>query len=172
MKFLKYKTKNFRKIKILSNYKKSRRRKYLETVIEIDHKIIIIFKIIFLIFFIYFDITLFTKIKIKPITKVSQTIFNEMKSYEDMHKNISLEEYTLIITADHGNCEVMRNKDGSINTSHTTNKVPFIVTDKKIKLLDGNLSDIAPTILYLMGLEIPKEMTGNILIKRRGVKRK
>ena len=92
MKFLKYKTKNFRKIKILSNYKKSRRRKYLETVIEIDHKIIIIFKIIFLIFFIYFDITLFTKIKIKPITKVSQTIFNEMKSYEDMHKNISLEE--------------------------------------------------------------------------------
>ena len=92
MKFLKYKTKNFRKIKILSNYKKSRRRKYLETVIEIDHKIIIVFKIIFLIFFIYFDITLFTKIKIKPITKVSQTIFNEMKSYEDMHKNISLEE--------------------------------------------------------------------------------
>lgn len=86
-------------------------------------------------------------------------------------KNISLEEYTLIITADHGNCEVMRNKDGSINTSHTTNKVPFIVTDKKIKLLDGNLSDIAPTILYLMGIEIPKEMTGNILIKRKGVRK-
>ena len=81
--------------------------------------------------------------------------------------NISLEEYTLIVTADHGNCEVMRNKDGSINTSHTTNVVPFIVTDKKLKLNNGKLGDIAPTILYLMGLDIPKEMTGNILIKNR-----
>ena len=79
--------------------------------------------------------------------------------------NISLEEYTLIVTADHGNCEVMRNNDGTINTSHTTNLVPFIVTDKKMKLNNGKLGDIAPTILYLMGLDIPKEMTGNILIK-------
>ena len=81
--------------------------------------------------------------------------------------NISLEEYTLIVTADHGNCEVMRNKDGSINTSHTTNLVPFIVTDKKLKLNNGKLGDIAPTILYLMDLDIPKEMTGNILVKNR-----
>ena len=81
--------------------------------------------------------------------------------------NISLDEYTVIITADHGNCEVMRNKDGSINTSHTTNKVPFIITDKRLKLLDGKLCDIAPTILFLMGLDIPSEMTGNILIKNR-----
>lgn len=79
--------------------------------------------------------------------------------------NISLDEYTVIITADHGNCEEMRNKDGSINTSHTTNPVPFIVLEKKLKLLDGKLGDIAPTILTLMGLEVPKEMTGNILIK-------
>ena len=82
-------------------------------------------------------------------------------------KNISLDEYTMIIIADHGNCEVMRNKDGSINTSHTTNLVPFIVLDKKVKLLDGKLGDVAPTILYLMGLDIPSEMTGNILIKNR-----
>ena len=81
--------------------------------------------------------------------------------------NISLEEYTLIVTADHGNCEVMRGIDGSINTSHTTNVVPFIVTDKKLKLTNGKLGDIAPTILYLMGLDIPKEMTGNILVKNR-----
>ena len=81
--------------------------------------------------------------------------------------NISLDEYTLIITADHGNCEVMKNKDGSINTNHTTNHVPFIVTEKKLKLNDGKLGDIAPTILYLMGLDIPKEMTGNILIKNK-----
>lgn len=87
-------------------------------------------------------------------------------------ENISLDEYTVIITADHGNCEVMRNKDNSINTSHTTNKVPCIITDKKLKLQDGSLADIAPTILYLMGLEIPKEMTGNILVKnKKGVKR-
>ncbi len=85
-------------------------------------------------------------------------------------QNISLDEYTIIVTADHGNCEVMRNKDGSINTSHTTNKVPFIVTDKKAKLRDGILSDIAPTILYLMGIDIPTEMTGKILIKNKGVK--
>ena len=82
-------------------------------------------------------------------------------------ENISLDEYNIIITADHGNCEVMRNKDGSINTSHTTNKVPFIITNKKIKLQDGKLADIAPTILYLMGIEIPSEMTGDILIKNR-----
>ena len=88
---------------------------------------------------------------------------------EKILENISLEEYTLIITADHGNCEVMKNKDGSINTSHTTNKVPFIITDKKLKLKDGKLSDIAPTILYLMEQKIPKEMTGNILIKNRKV---
>lgn len=82
-------------------------------------------------------------------------------------KNISLDEYTMIIIADHGNCEVMKNKDGSINTSHTTNLVPFIVLDKKVKLLDGKLGDIAPTILYLMGIDIPSEMTGNILIKNK-----
>lgn len=79
--------------------------------------------------------------------------------------NISLDEYTVIITADHGNCEVMRNKDGSVNTSHTTNRVPFIVLDKGIRLMDGKLGDIAPTILRIMGLDIPSEMTGNVLIK-------
>ena len=85
--------------------------------------------------------------------------------------NISLDEYTIVITADHGNCEVMKNKDGSVNTSHTTNRVPLIITDKKLRLRDGKLGDIAPTILYLMGLDIPKEMNGNILIKnKKGVK--
>ena len=90
---------------------------------------------------------------------------------EKILENISLEEYTLIVTADHGNCEVMKNKDGSINTSRTTNRVTFIITDKKLKLKDGKLSDIAPTILYLMGQKIPKEMTGNILIKNRKVEK-
>ena len=88
---------------------------------------------------------------------------------EKILENISLDEYTVIVTADHGNCETMKNKDGSINTSHTNNKVPFIITDKRLKLKDGKLSDIAPTILYLMGLDIPKEMNGEILIKNRKV---
>ena len=73
---------------------------------------------------------------------------------------------TLIVTADHGNSEVMIDDNGNVITSHTTNKVPFIITDKSIKLEDGKLADIAPTMLYLLGLDIPKEMTGNVLIKK------
>lgn len=79
---------------------------------------------------------------------------------------INLEKYTLIITADHGNCEYMKESDGTPNKSHTTSLVPFIVCDKKYQLIEkGKLGDIAPTMLKIMGLDIPKEMTGNILIK-------
>ena len=77
---------------------------------------------------------------------------------------VNLDEYTVIITADHGNCEVMINNDGSINTQHTTNFVPFIVMNKKITLKDGKLGDIAVTMLDLMELDIPSEMTGNSLV--------
>ena len=77
----------------------------------------------------------------------------------------NLNDYTLVLTADHGNCEVMLNEDGSINTYHSSNLVPFIITDENIKLKDGKLGDIAPTILKLMDLEIPKEMEGNVLIE-------
>ncbi len=81
--------------------------------------------------------------------------------------NINLDKYSIIITADHGNCEEMINKDGSINTAHTTNEVPMILVDKEYKLIkNGGLSDIAPTILALMDLDIPKEMTGNVLIEK------
>ena len=71
--------------------------------------------------------------------------------------------YTLIVTADHGNCELMKDDEGNIITSHTTNKVPFIVCKKGIKLKDGKLGDIAPTILKIMGIEVPIEMTGEVL---------
>ena len=71
----------------------------------------------------------------------------------------------LIITADHGNCEEMIDKNGKPHTYHTTNPVPFIVCDKKYKVYDGELSDIAPSILNAIGLPIPQEMTGNIIIK-------
>ena len=73
----------------------------------------------------------------------------------------------LIITADHGNCEEMVDKNGRPHTYHTTNKVPFIVCDKKYQVKDGELSDIAPSILNILNIEIPKEMTGNIIIKEK-----
>ncbi|MFA5604128.1 MAG: 2,3-bisphosphoglycerate-independent phosphoglycerate mutase [Bacilli bacterium] len=73
---------------------------------------------------------------------------------------------TLIITADHGNCEYMQDEQGNIITAHTTNKVPFIITNKNYKLKDGCLGDIAPTILEILNVEKPIEMNRNSLIKK------
>ena len=88
------------------------------------------------------------------------------KCLEKLITNIDLSEYTIIITADHGNCEQMINDDNTINTAHTTNLVPFIVLDKNIKLKNkiGSLSQIAPTILKIMNLDIPNEMVKEVLI--------
>ena len=72
---------------------------------------------------------------------------------------------TLIVTADHGNSDYMIDRDGNVVTSHSTSLVPFIVTNNSLKLKDGKLADIAPTILELMKIEIPSEMTGESLIK-------
>jgi 2,3-bisphosphoglycerate-independent phosphoglycerate mutase len=71
-----------------------------------------------------------------------------------------------MITADHGNAEQMFQPDGSPVTAHTTNPVPFYVVGADVKLRDGRLADIAPTMLDLMGLEKPEEMTGQTLILR------
>jgi 2,3-bisphosphoglycerate-independent phosphoglycerate mutase len=74
-------------------------------------------------------------------------------------------EYTVIVIADHGNCEVMMNPDGTMNTAHTTNPVPIIIVDKDIKEVhSGNLGAIAPTVLKLIGIPQPKEMTQTPLI--------
>lgn len=72
---------------------------------------------------------------------------------------------TLIIIADHGNCDMMWDENHKPVTSHTTNPVLCIITKKGIKLHDGKLADIAPTMIYLLGREIPEEMTGNVLVK-------
>ncbi len=74
--------------------------------------------------------------------------------------------YTVFLTADHGNADYMINEDGTPNTAHTMNPVPFFIIDKDWKgtVKTGKLGDLAPTILTVMGLVIPKEMTGNILI--------
>lgn len=74
--------------------------------------------------------------------------------------------YTVFLTADHGNADYMVNADGTPNTAHTLNLVPFFIisNDFQGKVKDGKLGDIAPTILHFMGLPIPKEMTGNLLV--------
>jgi 2,3-bisphosphoglycerate-independent phosphoglycerate mutase len=74
--------------------------------------------------------------------------------------------YVSIIIADHGNPDIMINPDGTPHTAHTTNPVPIIVVDSQFTgpVKSGKLGDIAPTILKFMGLEIPSEMTGDVLI--------
>lgn len=74
--------------------------------------------------------------------------------------------YTIFLTADHGNSDYMINEDGTPNTAHTMNPVPLFIIDNNWhgKLKPGKLGDIAPTILTLMNLPIPAEMTGEILI--------
>jgi 2,3-bisphosphoglycerate-independent phosphoglycerate mutase len=75
--------------------------------------------------------------------------------------------YSIIIIADHGNADMMINEDGTPNTAHTTNLVPCILVDDnyKGKLKNGKLGDLAPTILTLMGIPVPAEMTGHVLLE-------
>lgn len=74
-------------------------------------------------------------------------------------------DFTMFITADHGNAEIMEDNKGEIITAHTTSLVPFIITDKAItNIKEGKLGDIAPTILKYMDIDKPEEMTGNNLI--------
>ncbi|MFM8741510.1 MAG: 2,3-bisphosphoglycerate-independent phosphoglycerate mutase, partial [Cytophagales bacterium] len=77
--------------------------------------------------------------------------------------------YVTIIIADHGNSDVMINDDGTPNTAHTTNLVPCILVDDSqtfSKINDGKLGDLAPTILTLMGIDLPAEMTGKVLLQK------
>ncbi|WP_167597960.1 2,3-bisphosphoglycerate-independent phosphoglycerate mutase [Leeuwenhoekiella sp. ZYFB001] len=73
--------------------------------------------------------------------------------------------YSTIVIADHGNCETMKNEDGSPNTAHTTNPVPIIVVDNDIKSVkDGILGNVSPTILDMMGVDKPAEMDQESLV--------
>ena len=76
--------------------------------------------------------------------------------------------YEAIIIADHGNADHALNEDGTPNTAHSLNPVPFIYVteDKDAKVKDGILADVAPSILHIMGIKQPKEMTGNDLITK------
>ena len=76
------------------------------------------------------------------------------------------QDYTIFLTADHGNSDYMINEDGTPNTAHTLNPVPlFVISNDTIgQVKNGKLGDLAPTILYRMGIAIPNEMTGSVLI--------
>ncbi len=96
-----------------------------------------------------------------------------MKAVETVDKCVSEvvetaldNDYSVFLTADHGNADYMINEDGTPNTAHTKNPVPLFFIDRNLKpeLKPGKLADLAPTILKIMGIEQPKEMTGEILI--------
>ena len=82
-----------------------------------------------------------------------------------IYKKIEKIGGTLIVTADHGNCDWMLDDDNNVITSHSVYPVPFIINRENIKLKDGKLADIAPTILHLLDMKIPEEMNGINLIE-------
>lgn len=88
---------------------------------------------------------------------------------EEVVETAKANGYTVLLTADHGNADFTMNADGSPNTAHSLNPVPFILVSdelKNAKLNDGILADIAPTILNLMGVEKTPEITGKVLVEK------
>lgn len=85
---------------------------------------------------------------------------------KDVVEAALIKDYAILLTADHGNADIMINEDGSPHTAHTKNLVPLflISNDKFDSIADGKLGDIAPTILKLMGITKPEEMDGNELV--------
>jgi 2,3-bisphosphoglycerate-independent phosphoglycerate mutase len=95
--------------------------------------------------------------------KAAETVDTCVK---EVVKQALSQDYIVFLTADHGNADLMVNPDGSPNTAHTKNLVPLFVIDNHFKgvVKKGKLADIAPSILHAMGIPIPSEMTGEILI--------
>ena len=99
---------------------------------------------------------------LKAVIKALETIDS---CVERIIENSIKADYTLIIIADHGNAELMINEDGSPHTAHTTNKVPcFLINSNYQSIAKGSLCDIAPSILKIMDIDIPDDMTGKTLI--------
>lgn len=98
----------------------------------------------------------------KAVVKAIETVD---KCVEKLVKIGTQNGYSFLIIADHGNADYMINEDGSPNTAHTTNLVPCILIDTDFKSVQsGGLSDVAPTILKIMNIEIPDEMKGKSLV--------
>ncbi|MBP9195795.1 MAG: 2,3-bisphosphoglycerate-independent phosphoglycerate mutase, partial [Saprospiraceae bacterium] len=93
----------------------------------------------------------------KAIKKVDDCLKRVVHTAEE-------QDYSAIIIADHGNADFMINDDGTPNTAHTTNPVWCICTDKSKKVHNGILADVAPSILDLMGVAQPVEMTGKSML--------
>ncbi|GJM59586.1 2,3-bisphosphoglycerate-independent phosphoglycerate mutase [Persicobacter diffluens] len=92
----------------------------------------------------------------ETVDKCAEAVVNEALAHD----------YSIVLLADHGNSDFMVNNDGTPNTAHTTNPVPCVIIDKEFNgpVKDGKLGDVAPTILKLMGIEQPADMTGDCLI--------
>ena len=98
----------------------------------------------------------------KAVTKALEKVDSCLKKIVKKSLN---EDYAMVIIADHGNAEIMNNIDGSPNTAHTTNKVPcFILNSNFNTISDGRLCDVAPTILKIMGIKPPNDMSGISLV--------
>ena len=104
-------------------------------------------------------------------TGVYEAIEKAVKAVDDCLKDTietaKASGYEAIVIADHGNADNAINDDGSVNTAHSLNPVPFVYIseNKKAKVKNGKLADIAPSLLHLLGMEQPKEMTGENLIE-------
>lgn len=103
-------------------------------------------------------------------TGVYEAIEQAVKTVDECTRRVAEEAvkqgYAVIITADHGNADFALNEDGSPNTAHSLNRVPFYLMNTPCRQLEpGILADIAPTVLKIMGLPIPAEMTGKVLLK-------
>ncbi len=99
-------------------------------------------------------------------TAVEKAVETVDKCVEKVVTAALAQDYTIFLTADHGNADYMINEDGTPNTQHSLNLVPLFVIDKEWHgtVKPGKLGDLAPSILHVMGLTIPKEMTGDILV--------
>jgi 2,3-bisphosphoglycerate-independent phosphoglycerate mutase len=89
------------------------------------------------------------------------------KCVKDTVEAAKANDYEVIIIADHGNADNALNEDGSVNTAHSLNPVPFVyvTANKDAKVEDGVLADVAPSILHVLGMPQPADMTGKDLIK-------
>ena len=94
-----------------------------------------------------------------------QAVEDMDKCLAKIYEKVESANGILIIIADHGNCDMMWDEEHKPVTSHTTNPVPCIITKEGIELNNGKLADIAPTMIELLGMKIPQEMTGESLIK-------